>query len=202
MNVLFFTRLFSVDLFDFFPNFMTFEEADLNCNTHRIIEENGLECLGVNNIGNLMIFVGIFVVLKILVWTATMILKLLITVFGDRNDKQSKLKEGLFRMKEFIEGINGRMGFKLYWEIYNMMVIDLCFALWTTLRVPIQSSLLLFISYMLIGIVILHFLFFSVFIFLQFLKIQKLKNLKVDKVTDKREIKKSDSEDENTENKG
>ena len=74
LNVLYFTRIFSVDIFDIFPNFMKFDESGLDCKNHEIIEDNGLECLGVNNIGNLLLVIGIFGILKFLIFLINQIL--------------------------------------------------------------------------------------------------------------------------------
>ena len=54
-NVKIFISFFNQNLFGFIPNVFHTDASDVDCGLHNKLREVGVECLSLNNIGNLVI---------------------------------------------------------------------------------------------------------------------------------------------------
>ena len=64
-NLVSYMKFFNMNMFTVFPNFLEIDESDLNCNLDPILIENEMQCLGLNNINDLIAWLLILLAIKI-----------------------------------------------------------------------------------------------------------------------------------------
>ena len=65
LNVQKFMEFFNLELFDIVPNPFEDDSIEDDCNLHHKLRENDLKCMGLNNMGQLILQIGLIAVLKL-----------------------------------------------------------------------------------------------------------------------------------------
>ena len=187
-NVASFIAFFDLNIYGIFPDFVTFDESELECNLHPILQENGISCLAVNNIFDMILQLSALLLFKIFLSTSTRIIRLVFSkksldnsVHPEQSETGSTISRKRLRktkkneeieisprpLKYFykvLKVLNDKIDASFYWAIFISMEVDLFLGAWTSLKGYTNFTFPYILSMIILIFCVLHILIYTIII--------------------------------------